>query len=72
MRKPPKNIAASVRARLLNLSKERNEPFELILTQYAIERLLYRLSVSQHKDKFVLKGAMLLRLWLDDPHRPRS
>ncbi|WP_258763197.1 hypothetical protein [Bradyrhizobium arachidis] len=49
MRKPPKNVGASVRARLLDLSKERNEPFELILTHYAIERLLYRLSVSQHK-----------------------
>lgn len=70
MRKPPKNVGASVRARLLNLSKERNEPFDLLLTQYALERLLYRLSISKYKDKFVLKGAMLLRHWLDDPHRP--
>jgi predicted nucleotidyltransferase component of viral defense system len=70
MRKPLKNVGASVRARLLNLSKERNEPFDLLLTQYALERLLYRLSISKYKDKFVLKGAMLLRHWLDDPHRP--
>lgn len=70
MRKPLQNVGASVRARLLNLSKERNEPFELLLTQYALERLLYRLSISKYKDKFVLKGAMLLRHWLDDPHRP--
>src|ERR1700761_4267387 len=70
MRKPVQNVGASVRARLLNLSKERNEPFELLLTQYALERLLYRLSVSKYKDKCVLKGAMLLRHWLDDPHRP--
>ncbi|WFU14653.1 hypothetical protein [Bradyrhizobium sp. CB3481] len=42
MRKPLKNVGASVRARLLNLSKERNEPFELLLTQYALERLLSR------------------------------
>ncbi|MBR0834120.1 nucleotidyl transferase AbiEii/AbiGii toxin family protein [Bradyrhizobium manausense] len=70
MRKPLKNVAASVRARLLNLAKERNEPFDLLLTQYALERLLYRLSISKYKDKFVLKGAMLLRHWLDDPHRP--
>jgi predicted nucleotidyltransferase component of viral defense system len=70
MRKPPQNVGASVRARLLNLSKERNEPFEFLLTQYALERLLYRLSISAYKDKFVLKGAMLLRHWLDDPHRP--
>ncbi|MCG2633083.1 nucleotidyl transferase AbiEii/AbiGii toxin family protein [Bradyrhizobium sp. WYCCWR 13023] len=55
---------------MLNLSKERNEPFDLLLTQYALERLLYRLSISKYKDKFVLKGAMLLRHWLDDPHRP--
>ncbi|MCP3476503.1 nucleotidyl transferase AbiEii/AbiGii toxin family protein [Bradyrhizobium sp. CCGUVB1N3] len=70
MRKPLKNVGASVRARLLNLSKERNEPFDLLLTQYALERLLYRLSISKYKDKFVLKGAVLLRHWLDDPHRP--
>jgi predicted nucleotidyltransferase component of viral defense system len=70
MRKPLQNVGASVRARLLNLSQQRNEPFELLLTQYALERLLYRLSISKYKDKFVLKGAMLLRHWLDDPHRP--
>jgi len=70
MRKPLQNVGASVRARLLNLSKQRNEPFELLLTQYALERLLYRLSISKYKEKFVLKGAMLLRHWLDDPHRP--
>ena len=70
MRKPLKNVGASVRARLLTLSKERNEPFDLLLTQYALERLLYRLSISKYKDKFVLKGAMLLRHWLDDPYRP--
>jgi predicted nucleotidyltransferase component of viral defense system len=70
MRKPVQNIGASIRARLLNLSRQRNEPLELLLTQYALERLLYRLSVSNYKNKFVLKGAMLLRHWLDDPHRP--
>lgn len=70
MRKPLKNVGASVRARLLNLSKERNEPYELLLTQYALERLLYRLSISKYKEQFALKGAMLLRYWLHDPHRP--
>lgn len=70
MRKPVRNIGASVRARLLNLSKERNQPFELLLTRYTLERLLYRLSKSRHREKFVLKGAMLMRYWLDDPHRP--
>jgi predicted nucleotidyltransferase component of viral defense system len=70
MRKPVKNVGASVRARLLNLSKERNRPFELLLTRYTLERLLYRLSKSKHREKFILKGAMLMRHWLDDPHRP--
>ena len=70
MRKPIQNIGASVRARLLNLAKERNQPFELLLVRYTLERLLYRLSKSNHRDKFVLKGAMLMRHWLDDPHRP--
>jgi predicted nucleotidyltransferase component of viral defense system len=70
MRKPIQNIGASVRARLLNLAKERNQPFELLLTRYTLERLLYRLSTSKHREKFVLKGAMLMRHWLDDPHRP--
>ena len=70
MRKPVANIGASVRARLLNLAKERNQPFELLLVRYTLERLLYRLSKSKHRDKFVLKGAMLMRHWLNDPHRP--
>jgi predicted nucleotidyltransferase component of viral defense system len=70
MRKPLQNIGASVRARLLNLAKERNQPFEFLLIRYTLERLLYRLSKSRHRDKFVLKGAMLMRYWLDDPHRP--
>src|SRR5580700_10753114 len=70
MRKPLRNIGASVRARLLNLAKERNQPFELLLTRYVLERLLYRLSRSKYRDRFVLKGAILMTTWLDDPHRP--
>ncbi|QQO23794.1 nucleotidyl transferase AbiEii/AbiGii toxin family protein [Bradyrhizobium diazoefficiens] len=70
MRKPLRNVGASVRGRLLNVSKERNEPYELLLTQYALERLLYRLSISKYKEQFALKGAMLLRYWLHDRHRP--
>jgi len=70
MRKPLQNIGASVRARLLNLARERNQPFELLLIRYTLERLLYRLSTSKHREKFVLKGAMLMRHWLDDPQRP--
>src|ERR1700738_5329134 len=70
MRKPLQNIGPSLRPRLLNLAKERNQPFELLLIRYTLERLLYRLSKSRHRDKFVLKGAMLMRHWLADPHRP--
>jgi predicted nucleotidyltransferase component of viral defense system len=70
MRKPLQNVGASVRARLLNLAKERNQPFELLLIRYTLERLLYRLSTSRHREKFALKGAMLMRHWLDDPQRP--
>ena len=64
-----KNVGASVRARLRNLSRETGQSFELILTRYALERLLYRLSRSAHADRFVLKGAMLLTSWFKDPHR---
>jgi hypothetical protein len=62
--------AASVRARLLNLSKEQRSDFNQILVRYALERLLYRLGVSQHSDRFLLKGALLFTLWYDMPHRP--
>lgn len=48
----------------------RGEMFNLVLTRYALERLLYRLSISPHADQFVLKGALLFDLWFDIPHRP--
>src|SRR6187401_878370 len=70
MTKKPRDIGASVRARLLNLSRERAQPFDLLLTRYALERLLHRLSVSAHRDRFVLKGALLVTTWFDNPHRP--
>jgi predicted nucleotidyltransferase component of viral defense system len=69
MPKEIRNVGASVRARLQNLSRETGQSFELILTRYALERLLYRLSTSIHADRFVLKGAMLLTSWFTDPHR---
>jgi predicted nucleotidyltransferase component of viral defense system len=70
MREPIKNMGASVRARLLRLSKERGQPFDLLLTRYALERFLYRLSTTDHRGNFVLKGAMLVTTWLQNPHRP--
>lgn len=69
MAKGTKNIGASVRARLLNLSKTNGQTFDLVLTRFALERLLFRLSQSPHADRFVLKGAMLMMSWFDDPHR---
>lgn len=70
MPKAVRNIGASVRARLRNIAAERNQPFDLLLTRYVLERLLYRLGKSPHKDRFVLKGAMLMTAWFDDPLRP--
>lgn len=65
-----RNMAASVRARLLNLARERNQPFQLLLTRYTLERFLYRLSMTAHRDRFVLKGAMLMTTWFANPFRP--
>jgi hypothetical protein len=65
-----RNTAASVRARLLNRARETRQDFNLVLTRYALERLLYRLSVSPHADQFLLKGALLFDLWFDIPQRP--
>ena len=64
------NRAASVRARLLNRAKADRMDFNLILTRYSLERLLYRLCVSPWADQFLLKGALLFDLWFDQPHRP--
>ena len=69
MPKEIKNIGASVRARLLSLSKASGRSFDLVLTRFALERLLFRLSQSRYADRFVLKGAMLLMSWLAEPHR---
>jgi predicted nucleotidyltransferase component of viral defense system len=64
------NLAASVRARLLNIAKAEQTDFNAVLVRYALERFLYRLSQSAHADRFVLKGAMLFNLWYAMPHRP--
>jgi hypothetical protein len=66
----PRDLAASVRQRLLNRAKERGDDFQLVLTWYGIERLLYRFSASPHADAFILKGAMLFSLWSGEAHRP--
>jgi len=65
-----KDLAASVRARLLSIAKAEGTDFNQILVRYALERILYRLSQSAHADRFLLKGALLFTLWFDMPHRP--
>ena len=69
-RRQPKNIVASIHQRLLNEARQANRPFNEILQYFAIERFLYRLSVSRHADKFVLKGALMLPIWSAPLSRP--
>jgi predicted nucleotidyltransferase component of viral defense system len=70
MREPLRNIGASVRARLQNVARERHQTFQQVLTFYVLERLLYRLSQTKYRDRFALKGAMLITKWFADPLRP--
>jgi hypothetical protein len=64
------NLAASVRQRLLNRSRETNRPFNELLQYFAMERFLYRLSQSSHDKKFILKGALMLLAWRVSANRP--
>jgi Nucleotidyl transferase AbiEii toxin, Type IV TA system len=65
-----RNLAASIRARLKQHADATKQEFNLTLTHYGLERLLYRLSISDHAPNFLLKGALLFSLWYDQPHRP--
>ncbi len=69
MAKAPKDMAASVRQRLLNISRDEGRVFDVVLVTYGLERLIYRLSVSDHRNSFVLKGGMLVKLWTEDENR---
>ena len=69
MTKAPKNIGLSIRNRLTQRARERRENAQLLMTRYVIERVLYRLSVSPYRERFVLKGAMLFSLWTRAPYR---
>ena len=64
------NRAASIHARLKQHPHTSKQDFNLTLTQYGLERLLYRLSVSEHAPNFLLKGALLFQLWYGQSHRP--
>lgn len=68
--KSPRNIPASIRQRLLNRAKKDQRPFNELLQYFAIERFLYRLSKSSHADRFILKGALMLRVWHSPELRP--
>lgn len=69
MKPPLKDVGASVRARLTDRARANKEDAQLLFLRYAIERLLYRLAQSEHRDTFVLKGAMLFSLWAKVPYR---
>lgn len=64
-----RDVAASIRDRMYALSRERGEDFQLLALRYAYERFLYRLSVSEYRDRCILKGGCLLGLWMAEPYR---
>jgi hypothetical protein len=64
-----KNLAASVHARLAQLRAKTGEEYNVLLVRFTLERLLYRLSRSSHREQFILKGAMLFALWEPGLHR---
>lgn len=69
MAKPTLNVAASVRQRLLNLARHDGRDFQTVLVAFGLERLVWRLSRSPHRDQFFLMGGMLVTLWTSDPGR---
>ena len=69
-RRPLRNVAASVRTKLLNRARANDEDFQFLLQRYAAERFLHRLGVSEYRSHLVLKGAMLLALWGESTYRP--
>lgn len=64
-----KSISAAVRARLLNLARSTGRDFQELIVRYTVERFLARLAASVHRDRFVLKGAMLYITWNLDNKR---
>jgi len=69
MVRSPANLAKSVKDRLLNISRREGRAFDVLLVRFALERLLYRLSASEYRERFVLKGGMLVTAWIDDDNR---
>lgn len=63
IRRSLQSVSASIHQRLLNIAKETGRPFNELLQYFAMERFLFRLSRSTHANSFVLKGALLFRIW---------
>jgi hypothetical protein len=59
----PKNLAASVAARLQNRATATGRPYQELLTYYAFERFLFRLASTRHRERYILKGGLMLQLW---------
>lgn len=68
--KPAKDISASIKQKLLNHARKGGLDFNALLIRFAMEHLLFRLSVSPYREQFYLKGAMLFVLWDNNAHRP--
>lgn len=66
------DIASSVHQRLLNIARQTDRPFNEVLQYYAMERFLYRLSKSRYRDRFILKGALMLICWEAPVSRPTA
>ncbi|QNQ09653.1 nucleotidyl transferase AbiEii/AbiGii toxin family protein [Sphingomonas alpina] len=63
------NRAASIKQQLLNLARAEGRVYDVVLVRYALERLLYRISISEMRDRFILKGGMLVTLWIEGGNR---
>lgn len=58
-----KDPVASIQGKLLNLARKTGKPYGELLLYYGMERFLYRLSESMHRDEFILKGGLVFRGW---------
>jgi hypothetical protein len=67
MTRPPRNLSASVSQRLLKLIRQSGEDYQYVLMRYGLERMMFRFSQSNYARQFVVKGAMLLRVWTSEP-----
>ena len=72
MEKPKKNLEESIYSRLKNVAKQKKRPVQEVLKYYAIERFLYRLSVSPYQNSFYLKGGLMLMVWDPTSHQSNS